>query len=488
MQDSLDKIRWSKSLAFRAMAVAFVLSLVTQIAVNYFLYYHYQAEELGKLKTQEKRILEITVNAVDLAIWNFDTTQIQQQIDALKNDETFCGARIYDGQNNKLAESAWEAIEGSTSQEISSESVTFVDPRTPGELAKPIGKVELCTSKVPLVTRLHAIMYEQMFSSLIISLAMGVISLISVQFIIRPLKRFQDAIQRFSGDRTLIHDPILLGINEIGVLSNHFNAMATDLNQVHEELISAMEAAKSAGQAKAEFLANMSHELRTPMNAIISYANLGLKQVTQTSNPDIFKFFNNIHISGKRLLKLINDLLDLSKLDAGKLKLEIVRIDLLDVIDLVQRELDSLLTQKKLKVIITPCSSSSLQADASRLTQVLINIMSNAIRYSPVGGTIDITICNHTENGIDGLLCQISNQGTTIPDSELESIFDKFVQSSKTQFKSGGTGLGLAICREIINAHSGCIWAQNLAQENGVMFSIFLPVTNKHLSSKGENI
>lgn len=475
MQKSASAMHWSKSLAFRAMGAAFVLSLCAQMFVNYFLYTSYQAEEIKKLEDYKRVLLGVTVNAVDFAIWNFDTKQVQQQIEALKNEQTFCGARIYDAQDNILAESGWSETKDNSVYEIASEVITFRDPRTPEAPAELIGKFELCTSKEPLFKRLQVMMYEQILSTLLISLVMGAISLFSVQFIIQPLKRFQEAIRTFSAERKLIQDSNLLGANEIGVLSNHFNAMAADLNQTHEELLFAMEEAKSAGQAKTEFLANMSHELRTPMNAIISYSRLGTKQVDPQQQPDLFKFFNNINISGNRLLKLINDLLDLSKIEAGKLTLEINTVSLLDIIELVQQELDSLILQKELKIQVNSSGHAPLKADAARLTQVFVNVISNAIRYSPVGGTISITFTRRKEAEMEGMLCCIANQGATIPENELETIFDKFVQSSKTKSKAGGTGLGLAICREIITAHGGRMWAQNAAEGNGVIFSVFLP-------------
>lgn len=488
MQASANIRHWSKSLAFRSMLVAAALSFFVQMIANYFLYANFESQEEKALSEQQNRLLSVTANAIALAMWNFDTTQIQEQIDALKNHETFCGARVYDGQNNKMVESEWTLVEGNAAEQVFSSSVTFVDPRTPEEAAKIIGRVELCANKAALLSRLQETMREQILTALIVSLAMGVVSLFSVQLITRPLKQFQAAIQRFSGDRTLIDDPSLLGGNEIGVLGNYFNTMAANLNQTHGELIAAIEAVESAGQAKSEFLANMSHELRTPMHAILAYTKLGLKQVTPETNADLFKFFNNIHTSGERLLKLLNDLLDLSKLEAGKMRLDVAPIDIRELAENALSELHSLLEQKGLKGAITVMAETTkLNADATRLTQVLINIISNAIRYSPQGSAIGISISNHAENDADGLLCQISNQGSPIPESELESIFDKFVQSSKTKSKAGGTGLGLAICREIINAHDGLIWAQNLPAGDGVVFSIFLP-NNILPATQGGNI
>ena len=165
--------------------------------------------------------------------------------------------------------------------------------------------------------------------------------------------------------------------------------------------------------------------------------------------------------SGLRLLELLNALLDLAKLESGKLELKPSRGDLTQIIRQSQAELGSLFEAKQLELIVD-CQSKSPCAvfDRERLMQVFINLLSNAIKFSPKESTIEVTIAdsNLPERG-PAFHCTVSDKGVGIPEAELETIFDKFTQSSKTDTGAGGSGLGLAICREIVHLHGGAIWA-----------------------------
>ena len=153
-----------------------------------------------------------------------------------------------------------------------------------------------------------------------------------------------------------------------------------------------------------------------------------------------------------------------------------VQEDLRDVIKYTQVELDSLLKEKHLSMTMDIVSQSTKAIfDKQRIIQLMVNILSNAIRYSPEKATINIILSDtNLPLGGEALCCSIANSGDNIPESELETIFDKFIQSSKTKTGAGGTGLGLAISREIIEAHGGKIWAKNDIS-SGVTFSFILP-------------
>ncbi len=246
------------------------------------------------------------------------------------------------------------------------------------------------------------------------------------------------------------------------------------------ELYLAKEQAERASAAKSEFLSNMSHELRTPMHAILSYANMGIKGKDQDNPEKRLKYFMHIQTSGKRLMGLLNDLLDLSKLEAGKMNFNFERTDLSLVVNNAKTELLSLLNDKHLDLVLEQESLHSfVWCDGLRMMQVLVNVLSNAIKFSPEHTKItvlmrDVAYDNGNPAHADMLQCRISDQGVGIPEEELGAVFDKFIQSSKTKTGSGGTGLGLSICREIIQAHGGKIWAEN-NPEGGAAFIIELP-------------
>jgi len=247
----------------------------------------------------------------------------------------------------------------------------------------------------------------------------------------------------------------------------------------------ALQQARAANQAKSEFLANMSHELRTPMHAILGFVELGIRRAAKASDPKIDQYFQRIERSGQRLLSLIDELLDLSKLDAGHMALHPTTFDTLALVREVGDQLESLLLKRKLKLKVrNSANNTQISADKERISQVICNLLSNAIKFSPDEGTIRIEFAEadlpvgrrSDDNGsISGLSISFIDQGIGIPTDETESIFDKFVQSSATKSGAGGTGLGLAICRAIVAQHRGTIVAKNNTGD-GACFVVTLPL------------
>lgn len=229
------------------------------------------------------------------------------------------------------------------------------------------------------------------------------------------------------------------------------------------------EAAEEANKAKSIFLANMSHELRTPMHGVLSFARFGMRDSETSKNEKLKDYFVEIFESGSRLMQLLNDLLDLAKLESGKMEYHLARTDLMQVCDQVTSEMSAFASEKKLKLITKWSLDQDFgcMMDKARIAQVLCNIVSNAIKFSLPETEIVVELSS--SNNL--LTCSISNKGEGIPGNELESVFDKFVQSSKTRTGAGGTGLGLSICREIIIHHKGKIWAE--CNHNGLTSFIF---------------
>jgi PAS domain S-box-containing protein len=232
----------------------------------------------------------------------------------------------------------------------------------------------------------------------------------------------------------------------------------------------ARDAAEEASRAKSEFVANISHELRTPLQAILGFSELGYTR--GLDNPRLAGMFNDIHNSGQRMLALVNDLLDVSKIESAVGTFDLERCDLRTLVNAVLRELAPLVGKRRLRLSVAlPEQPLRVKVDPLRMQQAIRNVVANAIKFSPEGGQLEVQAAEAADGEV---WLTVADRGPGIPPAEIETIFDAFVQSSKTKDGSGGTGLGLAICRKIIDIHGGRISAEN-RPGGGAVFRIQLP-------------
>ncbi|GAB6166323.1 hypothetical protein JCM19992_23230 [Thermostilla marina] len=244
-----------------------------------------------------------------------------------------------------------------------------------------------------------------------------------------------------------------------------------------KELVRAIE---EADRTKRDFLANMSHELRTPLHAILSYAAFGLKHTGDESLAKLNRYFSQIEKSGKTLLAFVNDLLDFSKLEAGKMTYEFAVHDITEIVSSVCDELQSLAVQRDLDIRVeAPDGFIRAECDGVRIAQVVRNIVGNAIKFAEESTSIVVSIDqDDTKVKLD-----VRNVGDHIPEEDIERIFEGYAQSRKHAHKTDSTGLGLAICRKLIAQHHGSIWAENV--RDGVVFHIQLPIRQDLAAKRG---
>jgi signal transduction histidine kinase len=243
----------------------------------------------------------------------------------------------------------------------------------------------------------------------------------------------------------------------------------TEINENNRKLM-------EANQHKSEFLANMSHELRTPLNSIIGFSEVLLEKYFGELNPKQTDYVRNINNSGQHLLELINDVLDLSKIEAGQFELHKSQFELGKVFNLVINILN--VRAKKKNIEFTSAGVDNLgqfYADERALRQILLNLLSNAIKFTPEGGAVKLAVMCNDQN----LEVAVSDTGIGIAKQNHEAVFEEFKQVNSSATKNEeGTGLGLAIVKRLIEMHGGQI---HLISElgQGSTFSFNIPVMSK---------
>ena len=249
-------------------------------------------------------------------------------------------------------------------------------------------------------------------------------------------------------------------------------AIAIENVRLFDEIQDKSRQLEEASQHKSQFLANMSHELRTPLNAILGYTELMADGAYGEPSEKMFGILKRLEANGKHLLGLINDVLDLSKIEAGQLVLELSDYSVQDIAQTVRSTLEPLATDKKLGFKVEVASQLPPgRGDGRRLTQVLINLVGNAIKFTDAG---EVAIKAEAHNG--SFHVSVRDTGPGISSADQARLFQEFQQADNAiTKKKGGTGLGLAISKRIIEMHGGCIWIDSVVGQ-GSTFSFTVPV------------
>jgi two-component system, NtrC family, sensor kinase len=250
------------------------------------------------------------------------------------------------------------------------------------------------------------------------------------------------------------------------------SALAIQNARLFREIEQKSRELEAASQHKSEFLANMSHELRTPLNAVIGFSEVLTERMFGELNEKQEEYLKDIHASGQHLLSLINDILDLSKIEAGKMDLELSEFDLAMTIDNALM----LVRERAARRSITLNTAvdervGQVQADERKIRQVLLNLLSNAIKFTPEGGRIHVEARSVNES----IEVSVTDTGVGIAPEDQEAVFEEFRQVGTADKKVEGTGLGLALSRKFIELHGGTIWVESQVGE-GSTFTFTVPV------------
>ncbi len=246
----------------------------------------------------------------------------------------------------------------------------------------------------------------------------------------------------------------------------------TERKQAEERMLQAKMVAEAANRAKTTFIVNMSHELRTPLNAVIGFSDLLLSETVGPLNEKQKRYTENISKSGNHLLDVINDVLDISKLELGNIELYYETVDVAGIIEEVQRVLSPLSADKN--IIIESYIEKDLKtviADRVKLKQILYNILNNAIKFSSENGKVNI----YAEPREDMIEISVEDEGIGIQESDYEKVFQPFVQIDESiSRKHGGVGLGLALVKRFVELHGGKVWVK-ASPGGGSIFTFRIP-------------
>src|SRR5438309_10675904 len=244
------------------------------------------------------------------------------------------------------------------------------------------------------------------------------------------------------------------------------------LRQADEEILQVNRQLEQSSRYKSEFLANMSHELRTPLNAIMGFSEILLDLTMNLTAGERTEFLRNIHSSGQHLLGLINDILDLAKIEAGKMDLHAEEMPVAQALQEVTAILEPMARQQGLQLrMVGAADAGVIKADRSKFKQVLYNLLSNAVKFTPAPGTITVSVKDSSEQ----LTVSVEDTGIGMKAEDLPKLFREFeqVDASYTR-RYQGPGLGLALCRRFVEMHGGRIWVESQFGK-GSTFTFTLP-------------
>jgi signal transduction histidine kinase len=297
-------------------------------------------------------------------------------------------------------------------------------------------------------------------ASLLLALILGLVVALSI---IGPLRAIGARVERIAqGDfagRLQVENR-----DELGALAGNIDRMSDQLGLLYEQLA-------AATRHKSEFLSNMSHELRTPLNAIIGFSEVLLQRLFGDLNPKQTEYLQDILSSGKHQLALVNDILDLAKVEAGRMELELSSFSLRAVIDSGVSMLGERATRRGIALEVDGDPTiDAIEADERKVRQVLFNLLSNAVKFTPEGGTVTV----RTRDEGTAVEVSVSDTGIGIAPEDQAGIFEEFRQAKSARSTDASTGLGLALARRFVELHGGVLSVRS-AVGAGSTFTFSLP-------------
>jgi signal transduction histidine kinase len=339
------------------------------------------------------------------------------------------------------------------------------------------------------VEEVYGPLYASLFRTsglLLVGLGMALVaSLFVARRVVRPLETLRNGVERIGAGDMNARLELKTG-DEIEVLAEEFNRMTENLREAYSgleqkvenrthELALANERLKELDRMKSDFVSHVSHELRTPLTAIKGAVDLMLREMAGPLTEKQIHYLTRLRSNTQHLAGLINDLLDLAKIESGRIEVKSSRVPLSGLVHEVVEALRPVATEKVIALEATLREPSILVwGDRDKINQVLTNLIGNAIKFTPVQGRVTVSA---SRNGEENVQVSVSDSGPGIPPAEKEKIFAKFYQIAEANGEnSKGTGLGLAISKALVELHGGKIWVES-EKDRGSTFYFTLPLS-----------
>ena len=553
-----SKFKWSITWKFNLLSISLIL--ITSVGIAGYILHRDINNKYADLLAHGHSIAEIVAQNSEYAIYTEDQDYLVILLESALSDDHVVYAAVYNSDSRKLlsrSEDPYLMVEDIArllGRDMSRRSIrerlfTTVDGKEYTDIVIPVtirpgnmlgedysgiddkndttlGFVQLGLSHEQFQARMKQFLLSSiLFTVIVLSLGILITILLSRQ-IVSPIINLAKAAKDVS-DGKFDHEIKIKTNDEVAELSIAFNLMLGRLRcyreeveeyqhtleqkvdlrtqELHRAMDKALQLAyeaQSANIAKSEFLANMSHELRTPLNHIIGFTELVLDDDTKTLADIQKEYLHDVLQSSKHLLALINDILDLSKVEAGKHELSVSDVNLKHVLEssLVMFKEKGLKHGIKLS-LNTDGIPSSIAADERKLKQILYNLLSNAVKFTPDGGSVNLYAYSlHRENGsfmrnsgktlyVPGhiheevsesgffVLLSVEDTGIGISRDNQGMIFEPFEQvESAPDRRFQGTGLGLSLTKKLVDLHSGAIWVDSEGENKGSVFNVMIPV------------